>query len=706
MPTLQSIDGRSLVADLSRTFGNIEQAGVRGRETRREEKDITLAEQARGIGGAALPGTFPTTPSQQDRASGFLRKIAPKFADALSQLNQTRDPDGVDKLRADAEQGAVTASEILAAKTQTQKQAIILRRAEQIRQQGGDTRELLKQSGGTVAEMDLQAQKAQLTSKHALEALPAITDAERLRARAALSVRNPNALVAIQRDEAVQRQIEARQRAEARQAAAARVAAGRRAAAAKAPKTKLGKRLSDIRADISNENISAEVGNQLIADARGEAQASGIEARTPKTALGQASANVQSDLDAGVIDQEQADIEIASARAEAGAPAIEAADAEREAINAAGIRDLAVLQDIHSQGKEVYEARRKKEPDLPSFEDFPQFSRETITQLSTPTDLLAELRVNNPTLAPQITALGNAAVAVKTGDQVTWDQIVSQTGLEPLEMTQSNFQLLAGVLTSDPEAVAEAIGGEGGGDKTVATLTREQEIARIQRTQGVSEQLAAGIADGVIKTSLDPNTREMIITNLATGESRIASAEEVSATPTDTDGTPTPAVDPGSFEGAGAAFGAGGFGLNIANNLLDVVGLPPASPEVQRTVAAFDVLRENLTNTLASAYSGRVPAFLLKNIQNLTPKPASLSEGPEKAQSKLKAIDASLLRAENAADARLANRRVSPTTRSEVGRQLSALSAARTEISAALAGFSEGQNAGTTQSGIKFRIVE
>ena len=270
MPTLQNIDGRSLVADLNRTFGNIEQAGDRRRADKKEQENIRLAELARGIGGSAggiqqtsgIPdpqrgqGIFPSD-RQREKSGGFLSKIAPGLSDALGKLNQTREPEAVDQMRDQAEQGRATADLILKTKSPTEKRAVILKRADEVRKAGGDNRELLKSAGGSPAQMDLQAQKAQMTSNATLDVLPPPTSAERLRARAALSVRDPNALVAIQRDEKVQRQIEARKRAERRAAAAARIAA-------KAPKTELGKKIAAIRADISNKNIDADRGQRQI----------------------------------------------------------------------------------------------------------------------------------------------------------------------------------------------------------------------------------------------------------------------------------------------------------------------------------------------------------------------------------------------------------------------------------------------------------
>lgn len=229
MPTLQNIDGRSLTPDIGRTIDQVSKFGDRRREEKREQENIELAQRARG-----LPGTFP------EPNTGFLQKIAPKLAETLAQLNQSRDPDGVDQMRSEAERGRETANQILSAKTQTEKQAVILKRAAQIQQAGGDTRELLKQSGGSAAEMDLQAQKAQMTSDAALKALPAPTTAERLRARAALSIRDPNALVAIQRDEKVARDDLAR-----KQALAARAGAAGRKTAAQNKQSALVNALSD-----------------------------------------------------------------------------------------------------------------------------------------------------------------------------------------------------------------------------------------------------------------------------------------------------------------------------------------------------------------------------------------------------------------------------------------------------------------------------
>lgn len=214
MVTLANFDGRSLALDLDAAFSPaLKQKYVERKADEREQKDIELLRTAQGLA--------PQTASAPDKKSqGFLRRIAPGLADQLDSLNKDRNPDQVDELRSEAAINIETARRIRNAKSPAEKQRIILERASEFQKQGRDNRQLLKMSGMTPAEIDLQAQKAEMMGDATLKTLPPPTDEERMAARAQLAVRNPQAYNALMRDEAVQRQEEAQRAAQARAGAA------------------------------------------------------------------------------------------------------------------------------------------------------------------------------------------------------------------------------------------------------------------------------------------------------------------------------------------------------------------------------------------------------------------------------------------------------------------------------------------------------
>lgn len=205
---LPAYDGRSLSLNLAQAFAPAIQEG----KQRKERQEITnLARTASGL---------PPVPEQN--AGGFLAKVAPGLANTIQKLNQNRQPDLIDEARSEAEIGLDTSRRILAAKTPTEKQKIILARAEQVQRAGGDPTELLRMSSMSPAEIDLQAQKTAMTSDAALKSLPAPTEQERAAARAELAVRNPQALNAILAQEqlAQEQQLAQQKLAQQRQATA------------------------------------------------------------------------------------------------------------------------------------------------------------------------------------------------------------------------------------------------------------------------------------------------------------------------------------------------------------------------------------------------------------------------------------------------------------------------------------------------------
>lgn len=214
MVTLANFDGRSLALDLDAAFSPaLKQKYVERKANEREQQDIDLLRTAQGLA--------PETVSAPDKKSqGFLRRLAPALADQLDKMNQDRNPDAVDELRKEAAMNVETAARIRKATSPAEKQRIILERASEFQKQGRDNRQLLKMSGMTPAEIDLQAQKAEMMGNATLKSLPPPTEGERMAARAQLAVRNPQAYAALMRDEAVKRQEEAQRAAQARAGAA------------------------------------------------------------------------------------------------------------------------------------------------------------------------------------------------------------------------------------------------------------------------------------------------------------------------------------------------------------------------------------------------------------------------------------------------------------------------------------------------------
>lgn len=123
MVTLANLDGRSLAIDLGEAFGPaIEQA-----RERREQRELTnLVRQASGL---------PAVPEKN--AGGFLQRIAPDLASRIQQLNGQRNPTLINQARQEAQVGIDTSRRILAAKSPSEKQKIILERASEVQRQGG-----------------------------------------------------------------------------------------------------------------------------------------------------------------------------------------------------------------------------------------------------------------------------------------------------------------------------------------------------------------------------------------------------------------------------------------------------------------------------------------------------------------------------------------------------------------------------------------
>lgn len=597
MVTLANLDGRSLALDLGQAFAPAIQEG----KQRREQRELTqLVRQASGL---------PAVPERN--ASGFLQRIAPDLASKIQQLSGARNPTLIDQARQEAQVGIETSRRILAAKSPSEKQKIILERASEVQRQGGDASELLRMSGLSADEIDLQAQKTAMTGDATLKALPAPTQQERLSARAELAVRSPQALKLVLHDEAVAREEAARRRAAA--------AAGRKAANAAAHNAAF---------------------NQIIDAVAGTPEAAAAEQQGAPSAQAE-------------VTDEQA--RIAGQEADPGAPAEEQVSLGRE---------------IAQQGA----------PAAP----------QAIPTLSARDRFANQVRVANANAekARELLRHPDKTIRAAAKDAVAYFETQAKEAEESFD-----FEITAAEAAEVDETGTEEkirLLQESG-------LTRDEAVTAAVRTElrtnpvtGSTELVDVATGDVVVSAA----RQEAIDREAAALEAEVAASE---AEP-----------PPGQFEDAATAFGVQGAARNIANIAADAFGAGVPFEQTAEAQQAFRVLRESLTSSIVDAYPGRVPAFLVQNIQNLTPDVGRIFEGPGAAQNKLTALNNSMIRAEDIAVRELERTDLSPTERRNLNGQLLALRTGRQGVRQALSGFRAPRQpgAGVTQSGVNFRVLE
>lgn len=290
MATLQNVHGGSLVPDFATPLTTgIGQVQGRRREAAAKASledlirgSLGLPQQAQqnlpsgeglfgqltrdgGLLGPQRTGTPGVIAEPQAQSTGLLGRLAPGLAQAIGAVRGN--PEQEDAIRSEAETGAALASEL---RGLTDHGARVRRMAEvsgEMVGKGQDIGRVTQLANMSPEQLDLELMKMEMVGKEVATALP---QRNRQDAIAELMAENPQlggAMLA-RRD----REIAAEQ---ARRAAAARAAQAQRKAAADAllPQTELGKGIAEIRADMQNNNITPEVGEQMIANLRGAATA-------------------------------------------------------------------------------------------------------------------------------------------------------------------------------------------------------------------------------------------------------------------------------------------------------------------------------------------------------------------------------------------------------------------------------------------------
>jgi hypothetical protein len=289
------------------------------------------------------------------------------------------------------------------------------------------------------------------------------------------------------------------------------------------------------------------------------------------------------------------------------------------------------------------------------------------------------------------------AQAFASGDERAFGAISAEIAGQPLPMEPQSLQTLDAFLS----------GFSGGLSSMVPDPSKqsaaEQQIERIMRANPtLTYQQAVNIVDNVYKTDRDPLTRELGIVDmsqLGSGNSPLvyggappAAQAQEQAPPPEQGALAAPALtfgDGAQFQNAPQAFGGGAVVRSGINTLADTVGASAPFPETMQAVDDFTVFKEGLVNSFASAYGRQPPSWLLQNIEALAPRPGRVFEGPERAQSKLRAMTRELETRRRGLE-RSMQRRMTPQNRSDIEGQIAGIDAVLEQINQSLGGFTAG----------------
>lgn len=298
--------------------------------------------------------------------------------------------------------------------------------------------------------------------------------------------------------------------------------------------------------------------------------------------------------------------------------------------------------------------------------------------------------------------LTGASAFLKSGNEAGYNEWLTSKGVDVAEYPFAHLEPNIMALQVAKDAL-DAVGGNGAKDQ------RDRKILEYEHLYGVDKGTAVALADGLIKSVTDPITRETSLVDMRTGQpwsgvngGTQPAVTQVDQAPEETTTTKQPNLSFGpSIEGAGDAFGLEGAAKGALNTIGGAVGVTPY-PDVQSAQSDFAVLRESLTQDISGAYNGRVPAFLQKNIQELTPQSGNVFESTDKAQSKLKALQRSLEGELQSAESSL-RRRMTPTARQELETQINSIQTALGRIGRALNSF-DGGSQNKTSNGVTWSI--
>jgi hypothetical protein len=192
-----------------------------------------------------------------------------------------------------------------------------------------------------------------------------------------------------------------------------------------------------------------------------------------------------------------------------------------------------------------------------------------------------------------------------------------EAGLEPGTPEYQQFMLQGGA-PSDPDVSA-----------------KEEQIDRLMET-GLERDVAINIVDGRFTISRDPVNGTAQVVDKATGQVvQAVPSQRPGGNQPSTDQTQEapqaqedlnfgPDVPDANFPGA---FGAQGFGANVANTFADTLGMNMPAPEINEAQTAVRNLGTQTVTLLQESFPGRASNMLMERLQELTARPGRIVEG-------------------------------------------------------------------------------
>jgi hypothetical protein len=151
----------------------------------------------------------------------------------------------------------------------------------------------------------------------------------------------------------------------------------------------------------------------------------------------------------------------------------------------------------------------------------------------------------------------------------------------------------------------------------------EKQINRLMET-GIDRTTAIAIRDGRLKISRNPVTQRAELIDMATGgivgQATEALAQEVGA-------EETPADDTFKRLPVSQAGGLVGWGANIANIVTDALGAGQQFPEIGEAQTAMRDLSKRTVLVLDANFAGKPTNFTREIVDQLTVKPAEITQG-------------------------------------------------------------------------------
>lgn len=273
-----------------------------------------------------------------------------------------------------------------------------------------------------------------------------------------------------------------------------------------------------------------------------------------------------------------------------------------------------------------------------------------------------------------------------TTQMIVDDFLGNQTPVEGYD-DQGNVRFMSPGAAIRTGATPAATGESSAAEDRIARLAQNLEATGTVLDPVEAWNVAVAIVDGRYKLDRDPLTREVTIVDMATGMPVYGGSRQTAQAE---DATEEGEQFGEAFPDPSNAFGFRGAAARAANWLSDSLFGTQIAPETADTQRDFGVLREVLRNDVTLAYGRQPPSWVLKEIDNLTPKAGDIFEGPESAQGKLRSLGR-LFEEELAGTEEALAGNLSPTERQAAEQQKAGLERSLRRISSALRSFERAQ---------------